>query len=85
LPLVFELGLDAAAVSTCELLLTPRDGLRLAHHLDRYAEAEKAAIDLPFALCLRMAAATLTAGAIEGLALDDVLPADVECRQTIRR
>jgi len=80
LPLAFELGLDAAAVSTCELFLTPRDALRLARHLGRCADAERTAIDLPFALCLRTAAATLTAGAIERLALDDVVLADVECR-----
>ena len=34
----------------------------------------------PFALCLRTAAATIGAGAIERLALDDVVLADVECR-----
>src|SRR5262249_30884813 len=71
-PLALELGFDAAAASTCELFLTPRDAERLAHHLDRWADAEKSAIDLPFALCLRTAAATITAGAIEQLALDDV-------------
>jgi type III secretion protein Q len=79
-PLGLELGFDAAAVSTCELFLTPRDAGRLAHHLDRCADAEKSAIDLPFALCLRTAAATIGAGAIERLALDDVVLADVECR-----
>src|SRR5262245_47789068 len=36
------------------------------------------AIDLPFALGLRTAAATLAAGDLERLALDDVVLADVE-------
>src|SRR4051812_15734309 len=79
-PLAWELGFDGGAVSTCELFLTPRDAERLTHHLDRCADAEKSVIDLPFALCLRTAAATITAGEIERLALDDVVLADVECR-----
>src|SRR5262249_47525099 len=80
LPLAFELGFDAAAVSAWELFLNRRDAVQLVHHLDRCAGAEKSAIDLPFVLCLRTAAATLRAGEIERLALDDVVLADVECR-----
>lgn len=42
--------------------------------------ADKSTIALPFAFCLRTAAATITAGAIERLALDGVRRADVECQ-----
>jgi hypothetical protein len=42
--------------------------------------ADNSTIALPFAFCLRKAAATITAGAIERLALDGVRRADVECQ-----
>lgn len=37
-------------------------------------------IALPFALCLRTAAAPVTTGAIERRVLDDVVLADVQCQ-----
>ena len=44
------------------------------------AFADNSTIALPFASCLHPAAATITAGAIERLALDHVRLADVECQ-----
>jgi hypothetical protein len=41
---------------------------------------DNSTIALPFALCLRTAAAPITAGALERLALDDVRLADVQCQ-----
>lgn len=42
--------------------------------------ADHSTVALPFAFCLRPAAATITAGAIERPALDGVRRADVECQ-----
>lgn len=42
--------------------------------------ADSSTIALPFAFCLRTAAATITAGAIERPALDHVRLVDVECQ-----
>jgi hypothetical protein len=42
--------------------------------------ADSSTIALPFALCLRTAAAPVTAGAIERRVLDDVRLPDVECQ-----
>jgi hypothetical protein len=45
--------------------------------------ADSSIIALPFAFCLRSAAATITARAIERPALDHVRLADVECQPNI--
>jgi len=79
LPLAFMVAWDGLESSTCELLLAPRDALRLAHQLDRSVGIEKSAVDFPIAICLRMAAATLTVGEIKRLVPDDVVLTDAEC------
>jgi len=43
-------------------------------------DADESTIALPVALCLRTAAATITAGAVGRPALDDIVRADVECQ-----
>jgi hypothetical protein len=42
--------------------------------------ADNSTIALPFAFCLRTAAAPITAGAIEWRVLDDVVLVDVQCQ-----
>jgi type III secretion protein Q len=79
LPLAFMVAWDGVETSTCELLLAPRDALRLAHRLDHSIGIEKSAVDFPVAMCLRMAAATVTVGEAKRLVPDDVVLTDAEC------
>jgi hypothetical protein len=52
----------------------------MAADADNIPFADKSTIALPFALRLRTAAVTITAGAIKRLALDDVVLADIGCQ-----
>ncbi|MBV9559151.1 MAG: type III secretion system cytoplasmic ring protein SctQ [Bradyrhizobium sp.] len=63
----------------CELRLPPRLAVKLAHHLDLAAGLEEPLPTLPVALCLRVAAVTLTAAELHGLSAGDVVLLDAHC------
>ena len=64
---------------TCDLVLAPHHVRRLAVLLDRLAGQPAAALDLDLPACLRVAAATLTIGALRELAPGDVVLAEQAC------
>jgi type III secretion protein Q len=83
LSLAVDLELAELGTSTLELALAVDETLRLARYLDRRAGNEKTStentwVDLPFAVALRVAAATLTIGEVKGLAHDHVILANAE-------
>jgi type III secretion system YscQ/HrcQ family protein len=78
--LFFSLVVEGLVTAGCELRLPPDYALRLAEGLDRHAGISRSALDLPMPVCLRVAAASLTAGEIERLAPDDVVLVDARCQ-----
>ncbi|WKA30053.1 MFS transporter [Bradyrhizobium roseum] len=79
LPLFFTLVIEGLLTTGCELRIPPDYAFRLAEGLDRHAGIDRSVLDLPIPVCLRVAAANLTAGEIERLSPDDVVLVDASC------
>jgi type III secretion protein Q len=79
LPLYFTLEIEGLATTGCELRIPPDYALRLAEGLDRHAGIGRSVLDLPIAVSLRVAAATLAAAEVERLSPDDVVLVDASC------
>jgi type III secretion protein Q len=80
LALTFGLTLDGLGTLSCELHLALNQAIKLAQHLDQYPGVEQATIDLPIAVCLRWAAATLSMREVRSLSPGDVMLVDEACR-----
>jgi type III secretion system YscQ/HrcQ family protein len=78
--LFFTLVIEGLWTTGCELRLPPDYALRLAEGLDRHAGINRLALDVPMAVCLRVAAASLTVGEVERLSPDDVVLVDARCQ-----
>jgi type III secretion protein Q len=78
--LTFGLTIDGLGTLSCELLLTSNQAIKLVRHLDQYPGVQQATIDLPTAVCLRWAAATLVMRELRSLSPGDVLLVDDACR-----
>jgi type III secretion protein Q len=70
---------DGLGSWSCQLHLPSRLAVELAHHLDLAAGLEEPLPALPIALCLRVAAVTLTAAELRGLSAGDVVLVDAHC------
>ena len=87
--LAFSLAVDGYGTSYAELLLQPGHATMLAQFLDRAAPPTDApslmraggAIQLPFAVCVRIATTTCSVREIATLSQGDVVMADHWCRQ----
>ena len=80
LPLFFTLVIEGLVTTACELRIPPDYALRLAEGLDRHAGISRSVLDLPFPVCLRVAAANLSASEIERLSPGDVVLVDASCQ-----
>jgi type III secretion protein Q len=78
--LSFGLTIDGLGTLPSELHLTVNQTIRLAQHLDKYPGPEQAAIDLPIAVCLRWATATLSMRDLRSLSPGDVMLMDEACQ-----
>jgi len=78
--LTFGLTMDGLGPLSCELHLTSDQTIKLVRHLDQYPGVEQATIDLPMAVCLRWAAATLLMREVRSLSPGDVILVDDACR-----
>jgi type III secretion protein Q len=77
-----ELAAEGAPSSWVELRLPADQAVRLARHFDIVAKPTAPDVDLPIAVCLRVAAATFALREIRSLTLGDVVMVDDYCRDT---
>ncbi len=87
--LAFNIAIDGLAHCAAELRLPPRQAVRFAQCLDRGApplraggSVEQAAIGVPVAVCLRVAATTCSVAEIATLMPGDIVMADHSRRQS---
>jgi type III secretion protein Q len=82
-PLVLSvmIAVEGVGRSWCELRLVGNAANNLVALLDRYAARLKAAAGLPVAVCVRVAAATLSVGEISRLSPGDVVLVEQCCRK----
>jgi type III secretion protein Q len=78
--LTFGLTIEDLGSLTCELRLAVGQAIEVARRIDQYSGAEQASVDLPIAVCLRQAAATLLLKEIRSLTPGDVMLVDEVCR-----
>jgi type III secretion protein Q len=81
LVLSFMIAVEGVGRSWCELRLVGNAATNLVALLDRYAARLKAAAGLPVAVCVRVAAATLSVGEISRLSPGDVVLVEQCCRK----
>jgi type III secretion protein Q len=89
--LAFNIAIDGLARCAAELRLPPRHAIRFAQCLDRGVSASRssragdrpkhAAVEVPVAACVRVAATTCSVREIATLMPGDVVMADYGCRQ----